>query len=183
MSSEQDWLAGLCSQAGVEAQLRAPITWFLPCVLFEVMKMKSLHLNRETEQKLYMPIKIWSAVGECSFPLRAQSLGCIQVCLQSSLSYQAAALEQRGLSHWPWHTATPITTGTDAEESTPTLWYQSLCTPGRRSQLKAEVNLGEEANAHHMSVFLFQQRIWKKKNLLAPLWVLYLIWNVHLRLM
>lgn len=97
------------------------------------------------------------------------------------LSYQAAALEQRGLSHWPWHTATPITTGTSAEESTPTLWYQSLCTSGRRSQLEAEVNLGGEDNAHHMMVFLFQLgNIYIyifKKNLWIPMWILYLIWN------
>lgn len=82
----------------------------------------SLYLNRELEE-VYMPIKMWSVVG--GFLLRAQSQSFIQVLL---LSYQAAALEQRGFSHWPWHRATPITTGTSAEEST-TPWYQSHCAP------------------------------------------------------
>lgn len=137
------------------------------------MKMKSL--NRVWAEP-YMPIKIWRVVGEYCFLLRAQSQGCIQVCLQSSPSYWAAALKQRGLSRWPWHTATPITTGTNAEESTPALRYQSLCTLGRRSQLEADLNLGK-TYAHHECVFIATKNTEKKKNLLASLQVLYLIWN------
>lgn len=43
-------LPGLAASSGVEAQQRAPTILVVPCILFEVMKIKSLHFDRDLEQ-------------------------------------------------------------------------------------------------------------------------------------
>ena len=123
----------------LKAPLRASVTRLVPFLCFIwAHENDRPSFKQEAWAAVYMPIKIRSVVGECYFMLHAQSQGCIQVRLQTSRSYWAAALEQRGLSHWPWHTATP-SPQEPKQRNPPWLWYQSRCTSGSQFQLRTEV--------------------------------------------
>lgn len=92
-----------------------------------------------------------------------QSQGCIQVCLQSSALIPGCCAWNKEAFHIDLDTLPPPSPQEPAERNPLQLSDINLSVPpGRRSQLRAEVKLGEEANAHHMSVSIPAEERGKK---------------------